>query len=106
MRALVLFSPGPNWIEGQPVVNQDHAVITAHLIRMRDLYDKGILIFGGPARTGFEGVALVEAESGAAATDLMHDDPAVQAGILIFRVLELSPRFDAFAGRAWSLKPS
>ena len=100
MRSLVLFRVGPKWIEGS-VRDQNPAVMNAHLVRMRDLYDKGVLLFAGPARKTHEAIALVEAESGAAAATIMDGDPAVQAGILTFRVLELSAYFDRFAGRAW-----
>jgi len=44
---------------------------------MRELYDKGIVLFGGPARAGFEGMALVETESATRAAALMSEDPAV-----------------------------
>lgn len=103
MRVLVILSPGPNWIEG-PLEKQDRAVFRPHLIRMRELYDKGTLLFGGPARTGPNGMAILESASGEEAAELMRGDPAVQAGALIFTVTELNPYFDAFAGRAWSPK--
>ena len=73
-----------------------------HLIRMRELYDKGVLIFGGPTGAGFGGMALMETKTASEAADLMREDPAVLAGVLTFEVAELNPYFDAFAGRAWS----
>jgi uncharacterized protein YciI len=85
MRTLVILSPGPNWIEG-PLEKQDRAVFWPHLIRMRELYDEGTLLFGGPARTGGDGIAILETASGEEATELMRGDPAVQAGALTFAV--------------------
>ncbi len=73
-----------------------------HLMRMRELYDRGILIFGGPTRAGFGGMALMETRTTSEAADLMREDPAVLAGVLAYEVAELNPYFDAFAGRAWS----
>ncbi len=103
MRSLVIFSPGPNW-NGQPLSEQDRAVFRPHLIRMRELYVKGTLLFGGPSRAGFRGMALMETATAAEASDLMREDPAVLAGILTCEVTELEPYFDAFAGRAWAPK--
>jgi uncharacterized protein YciI len=71
-------------------------------MRMRELYDRGALIFGGPTRAGWGGMALMETETSSEAAALMREDPAVRAGILICEVAELNPYFDAFARRAWS----
>lgn len=101
MRCLVIFRHGPNW-NGEPLHKQDRAVFRPHLIRMRELYDKGILLFGGPSRTGVNGMALLETTTGSDASDLMRDDPAVLAGVLTYEVTELNPFFDAFAGQAWA----
>jgi uncharacterized protein YciI len=73
-----------------------------HLMRMRGLYERGALIFGGPTRAGFGGMALMETKTSSEAADLMGQDPAVLAGVLTYEVAELNPYFDAFAGRAWS----
>ncbi len=73
-----------------------------HLIRMRELYDNGALIFGGPTRAGFGGMALLETKTSSEAADLMREDPAVLAGVLTYEVAALNPYFDAFAGHAWS----
>jgi uncharacterized protein YciI len=97
-----MFRPGPKWIAGQPANRQDPAVMLPHLIRMRELYDRGNLVFGGPTRAGFGGMALMETKTFSEAADLMREDPAVLAGVLIYEVAELNPYFDAFAGRAWS----
>lgn len=98
----MIFRPGPNWIAGQSANGQDRAVMLSHLIRMRELYDNGTLIFGGPTRAGFGGMALLETKTSSEATELMGEDPAVLAGVLTYEVAELNPYFDAFAGHAWS----
>jgi uncharacterized protein YciI len=105
MRSLVMFSPGPNWIAGRPVSGQDAAVFRPHLIRMRALYDRGALIFGGPTKAGFGGMAILETATATEASELMRADPAVLAGVLTYEVMELEPYFDAFAGRAWAPRP-
>jgi uncharacterized protein YciI len=102
LRSLVIFRPGPNWIAGEPADRQDRAVMLPHLIRMRQLYDRGALIFGGPTRAGFGGMALMETTTSSEAADLMREDPAVVAGVLSYELAELNPYFDAFANHAWS----
>lgn len=76
-----------------------------HLIRMRELEDRGALIFGGPTRVGFGGMALLATKTLSAAACLMREDPAVLAGVLTkltYEVAALNPCFDAFAGHGWS----
>ena len=102
MRYVVLLDPGPAWAEGEPVAGQDRSVLGAHLGRMRRRYDEGSLLFGGRFASGFGGVALLEAESSAAAAAIMDADPAVAAGLMTYRLHEVRPFFDAFAGQAWS----
>ncbi|MGH7033835.1 MAG: YciI family protein, partial [Stellaceae bacterium] len=92
----------PNWLAGQPVSQQDRAVFRPHLIRMRALYDRGAVIFGGPTKAGFGGMAIMETATAAEASELMREDPAVLAGLLTYEVTELDPYFDAFASRAWA----
>ena len=74
----------------------------AHLASMRRRYDDGALLFGGPYRSGFGGMALLEADSAADAAAIMDADPAVMAGILAYNIADVRPYFDAIAGRAWS----
>lgn len=59
-------------------------------------------MFGGPFASGFGGVVLLEAEKPAAATAIMDADPAIAAGLTVYRWHEVRPFFDAFAGRAWA----
>ena len=74
----------------------------AHLLQMRRLYDEGKLLFGGPYKTVFGGIAVLEAASYDEAKEIMDADAAVRAGIMAAEVLDVRPYFDAFAGKAWS----
>ena len=106
MRLLVIFSPGPQWIAGQPATKQERAVIGPHLRRMRALFDEGSMIFGGPTSEGFGGMALIESRSVQEAEAMMDLDPAVAAGVMTYALTPLNPYFDAFSGRAWAPNPS
>ncbi len=103
MRYVALLSPGPVWLPGKPVAEQDRAVIGAHLYWMRQGYDQGVVLFGGPFVSGFGGVVLLEADSQAAAATFMDNDPAVAAGLLSSRIEQVRVVFDAFAGKAWEV---
>lgn len=74
----------------------------AHLVKMRALYDGAQLVFGGPFKTEAGGIAIIEAASLKEASAIMDADPAVIAGIIVHRVLDVRPYFDAFSGKAWS----
>lgn len=97
-----MFAPGPFWRAGEPATRQDRAVIGPHLLRMRDLYDSGRLVFGGPTADGFAGMAILETDSEAEAKAIINTDPAVFAGVMTYTLATLNPYFDAFAGRAWT----
>ncbi len=103
MRYVALLSPGPASLPGKPVSEQDRSLIGAHLYWMRQGYDQGVVLFGGPFVSGFEGVVLIEADSHAAAASFIANDPAVAAGLLSSRVEQVRVVFDAFAGKAWEI---
>lgn len=97
MRVLARITPGPSWRPGQAVWEQGPAV-RAHLGYMRDRYDDGALLIGGPLRSGMAGMALLEVADLAAAHDFSTADPAVAAEVLAYEVAEVLPYFDALSG--------
>ena len=97
MRVLAHINPGPAWRPGQPVWGQGSAV-QAHLEYMRDRYDDGTLLVGGPLRSGLAGMALLEVANLDLAQDFGAADPAVAAEVLTYEVAELLPYFDALRG--------
>lgn len=94
MRVLAHITPGPSWRPGHDVWGQGPAV-RAHLAHMRDSYDAGVLLVGGPLRGGMAGMALLEVSDLGAAHALAAADPAVAAGVLTYEVAEVLPYFDA-----------
>ena len=59
MGVLTRITPGPAWLPGHAVWGQGPAV-QAHLAHIRDRYDAGSLLVGGPLRSGMAGMALLE----------------------------------------------
>lgn len=97
MRVLAHISPGPAWLPGRDVWGQGPAV-EAHLAYMRDQYDIGTLLVGGPLRSGMAGVALLEVPDLEAARTFAAADPGVAAQVLAYEVAEVLPYFDALGG--------
>ena len=98
MRSLALIGPGTAWTDGRPVFDQDPRVLLDHLDHMRQLFDTGALLLGGPAHDGRSGVALLDAPTFEQAAALIEADPAVRAGLFHFTIQRLTPYFDAFDG--------
>ncbi len=105
MRFVALLNPGRAWIEGEGVSGQDRAVMLAHLHAMRQRYDEGSVLFGGPFRTAEGGIVLIEAPGRLDAKSILDRDPAVGAGVLDYTLMEVRPYFDAISGEAWAPKP-
>lgn len=95
-RYVALIGHGPQWIEGRSVYDQGPAV-GAHLVAMRDRYDAGELLLGGPFDHG-GGIAVLDVPDEAAARALMDADPAVRAGVMVYELRALRPIFDAARG--------
>lgn len=97
MRVLACITPGPSWLPGRTVWEQP-PVVLAHLGHMRDGYDAGIVLVGGPLRSGMAGMALLEVVDLDAARAFATADPAVAAHVLRYDVAEVLPSFDALSG--------
>jgi uncharacterized protein YciI len=101
MRYVALIGHGPRWQSGKPVWEQGRP-IQEHLGTMRDRYDEGHLLLGGPFIGGpggssrIGGIAVLDVEDEAAAVTLMEADPGVQAGVLVYELHAMRPYFDAF----------
>jgi uncharacterized protein YciI len=72
---------------------------------MRDRYDDGTLLVGGPLRSGMAGMALLEVGDLEAAHAFAAADPAVAAEVLAYEVAEVLPYFDALSGVRHSALP-
>ena len=93
---IALIGHGPQWLEGKTVYEQGPP-IEAHLVAMRDRFDAGELLLGGPFDQG-GGIAVLDVPDEATARALMDADPAVQAGVLVYEIKALRPVFDAADG--------
>jgi uncharacterized protein YciI len=96
MRYIALFDHGPTWRPGRSVYEQG-APIIEHLTTMRDRYDAGSLLLGGPF-ADHGGIAVLDVPDEHAAIELLDTDPAVAAGVLTYTLRELIAYFDAYAG--------
>ena len=102
MRYVALIQHGPAWVPGKQVWEQGRPV-QQHLVAMRELYISGQLLLGGPYRHTPGGVAVLEADSHAAAVAIMDADPAVRAGVFSYELHALRAYFDAFEGQGTDL---
>lgn len=76
---VILYSAGPNWIEGKPAVEQN---LRPHADYMAGMTKKGILIFGGPWRDEPGGLAVLRCRDDAEAEEVFRNDPAVKMGVM------------------------
>lgn len=97
MRVLARITPGPAWLPGLPGWEQGPAV-RAHLAHMREQFDDGGLLVGGPLRSGMAGMALLEVPDLDVAHALAAADPGVEAEVLAYELAEVLPYFDAISG--------
>jgi uncharacterized protein YciI len=97
MRVIARIGPGPAWQQGKSVFEQGDPMLR-HLHYMRDRYDDGQLLLGGPYTEDAGGLAVLDVADMAAARALAVGDPAVAAGVLGYDLSELVPYFDAFVG--------
>lgn len=76
---VVLWEPGPAWVQGKNVREQpywdDHAAF------MDALYDKGMVLLGGPFADSTGSMVIWEAESEQELADLIARDPFLTHGI-------------------------
>jgi uncharacterized protein YciI len=97
MRIIARIHPGPAWLAGRTVFEQG-PVMNEHLAFMRARFDDGSLLICGPLATEASGLALFEAADLTTARNLVGQDPAVQADVLVYELHQLLPYFDALSG--------
>lgn len=77
---LVLFKPGPAWIKGKPVYEQNLLEHGRYLI---DQHEKGILLQAGPFTDDTGGAILYRANHLKDVEEWVSKDPAVVSEILV-----------------------
>jgi uncharacterized protein YciI len=95
MRYIALFDHGPAWKPERSVYGQGTPIV-AHLATMRQRYDDGSLLLGGPF-ADHGGIAVLDVPDEHAALELLDADPAVVAGVLTYTLREVIAYFDVYA---------
>jgi uncharacterized protein YciI len=88
---LVVYRPGPGWIQGKSM--QEQPPLKGHGRYMLELYRKGVLQFAGRFGDNIGGAMAFVANDDAEAAALIEADPAVTTGMFAFEL------------RAWELQP-
>jgi uncharacterized protein YciI len=85
---------GPSWRPGGPFAEQRG--IEVHVAFLRSLAERGVLVLAGafadPTRDGPVGMAIIRADTLAAARMIAEEDGSLQAGLLRVDVREWLPR--------------
>jgi uncharacterized protein YciI len=73
----------------------ERALMDEHFVYWKDLFDKGVCLFGGPVldSRGVYGVLAVEAATDDEARALAGADPSVKAGLIRTQVAEMHAVF-------------
>ena len=87
---LVIYRPGPSWLEGKPISEQP---LKEHGRYMLSLYEKGVMKYAGPFTDNAGGAVVLEVQDESAARQIVAQDPAVKSGVFLH---ELHP---------WELQP-
>ena len=95
MRTIAIIDHGPAWDPDRTLYQQGPAM-DAHLAAMGHRYDEGSLLIGGPFEDVPGGVAVLDTVDEVAARAIMDSDPAVVAGLLIYRLRVVRAYFDVF----------
>ena len=77
---LIIFRPGPNWINGESVFAQP---LKPHARYMQQLYDRGKLLYAGPFLDNCGGLAILNVSSEAEVRDILAADPATSEQVLV-----------------------
>jgi len=80
---LVIYRPGPGWLQGKPVSEQP---LKGHGQYLLSLFEKGYLKFAGPFGDDKGGALVLEVTSEAEAQALVAGDPAVKSGVFLHEV--------------------
>jgi len=88
---MILWAPGPAWVEGKTVREQPHWA--EHAAFMDPLFENGMVVLGGPFADATGSLVIVEAENEHEVADLFARDPFVEHAIFALRSLKQWPLF-------------
>jgi uncharacterized protein YciI len=77
---LIIFRPGPNWINGESVFAQP---LKPHARYMQQLYERGKLLYAGPFLDNCGGLAILNVSSEAEVCEILAADPATSEQVLL-----------------------
>ena len=80
---LVVYRPGPAWLDGQPIAAQP---LTAHGRFLLALYKKGQLRMAGPFGDDTGGALVLEVPDEARARIIIDSDPAVTDAVFTYEL--------------------
>jgi uncharacterized protein len=88
-----LIPPRPTFM--QDITESEQKIMQEHLVYLKGLYAKGVLIFGGPVLEpkGVYGVLVFEAATEDEARAIASADPSVKAGVNRIEVAEMRVAF-------------
>ncbi|TSA86761.1 hypothetical protein FNU79_06110 [Deinococcus detaillensis] len=71
---VLIYRPGPNWVQGKPVFGQ---ALGPHLAYMKGLNEGGLLKMAGPYPDDASGLIVLNVTSADQAHQIMQGDPAI-----------------------------
>lgn len=89
---VIRYRPGPAWIAGRPVQEQN---LRAHAAYVGRLLAEGKVFAGGPFTDADGGMAILWAADRAEADAILAADPAQRDGIMIGEITAWVPYFDS-----------
>jgi uncharacterized protein YciI len=93
---VVTYGPGPRWIPGKPIPEQD---IGPHSKYMDAFVSRGVVFAGGPYDDS-HGIYLMKAKSAAEVSAITDSDPGVTGGVLTAEAHPWTVLMNHFAGPA------
>jgi uncharacterized protein YciI len=93
---VVTYGPGPKWISGKPIPEQD---IGPHSKYMDAFVTKGVVFAGGPYDDS-HGIYLMKAKTAAEISAITENDPGVTGGVLTAEAHPWTVVMNRFAGTA------
>lgn len=91
---LIIFRPGPNWINGESVFAQP---LKPHARYTQQLYDRRKLLYAGPFLDNCGGLAILNVSSEAEVREILTADPATSEQVLVAETHPWLPMFHANA---------
>jgi|SRR5215469_3316928 len=80
---LVIYRPGPNWLQGKPASEQP---LKEHGKYIHSLFEKGLLKFAGPFGDDKGGAFVLDVASEAEARVVVAEDPGIKSGVFLHEI--------------------